>query len=105
MIDALVKYHAPEGVSRQEVIDDAQGVVAKWRANPDLIRKHFMWSDDKKWLSGFYLWKSRAAAEAAHNAEWRDAVEQRTGQAPEISYFDAFMILDNEVGDVEVFEP
>ena len=59
-----------------------------------------MWSDDKVWLSGFYLWKSREAAEAAHDAEWRHKVKERTGEYPEISYFDAFLILDNQSGDV-----
>lgn len=105
MIGEFVKYPAPAGVSREDVIADAESVVEKWQSNPDLIRKHFMWSDDKKWLSGFYLWKSRAAAERAHNAEWCASVKQRTGSAPEISYFDAFMILDNEAGTVKIAEP
>jgi hypothetical protein len=85
------------------MIADAQHVVPKWRANPDLIRKHFLWSDDGKWCCGFYLWKSREAAERAHDAAWRKDVERRTGAAPEISYFDAFMILDNENDAVTVF--
>ena len=104
MIGELVVYPAPKGLNREEIIKDAQTVVPKWQAEPELIRKHFMWSDDKKWVSGFYLWKSRAAAEAAHNEEWRSAVKKRTGEAPKISYFDAFMILDNETRTVTVFE-
>ncbi len=102
MIGELVKYPAPAGLSREEIIKDAQGVVSRWQAEPQLIRKHFLWSDDKEWVSGFYLWHSREAAEQAHNAEWREAVKERTGKVPEISYFDAFMILDNETGDVTV---
>ncbi len=100
MIGEFVRYPAPEGADRTDIVLDARSVIPKWRAEPDLIRKHFMWSDDGKWLSGFYLWKSREAAEAAHNAEWREAVRERTGALPEITYFDAFMILDNEAGDV-----
>ena len=98
MIGELVKYPAAAGMSRAEMIEDARGVIAKWQAETDLFRKHFLWSDDKKWCYGFYLWKSRKAAENAHNAAWQKAVEERTGIAPEISYFDAFMILDNETG-------
>ena len=101
MIGEIVKYPAMPGVSREETVEDAKTVIAKWQAEPDLIRKHFMWSDDGKWNCGVYLWKSREAAEAAHNDAWRKAVEERTGQAPEISYFDTFMILDNENGTVE----
>ncbi len=98
MIGEFVKYPAPKGASRQDIVEDARGVVEKWRANPDLIRKHFLWSEDGQWCCGFYLWKSREAAERAHDAAWRKGVEERTGEAPSISFFDAFMILDNQAG-------
>lgn len=100
MIGEFVKYPAPPGVDRKAIVAGAYEVVPKWRANPDLIRKHFMWSDDGKWCCGFYLWKTREAAERGHDAAWRKEVEDRTGVAPEISYFDAFLILDNEAGTV-----
>ena len=100
MIGELVKYPAPDGITRDEMIEDARSVIAKWQAEENLVRKHFLWSDDKKWCYGFYLWKSRAAAEKAHDSEWKKAVEERTGTVPEISYFDAFMILDNETNIV-----
>jgi hypothetical protein len=69
MIGEFVKYPANPDWKRDDVVKDAHTVVEKWQAQPELVRKHFMWSDDKKWLSGFYLWKSREAAEAAHNKE------------------------------------
>ncbi len=100
MIAELVKYPARNGISRDEMIEEAREVIPKWQAEKDLIRKHFLWSDDKKWCYGFYLWNSRKAAENAHNESWKKAVEDRTGVTPEISYFDAFMILDNETGIV-----
>ena len=100
MIGELVKYPAPEGLNREEMIADARTVVPKWQAEKDLFRKHFLWSEDKKWCYGFFLWPSKEAAENAHNAEWKKACEERTGGAPEISYFDAFMILDNDTGIV-----
>jgi hypothetical protein len=42
----------------------------------------------------------RAAAEAAHDAAWRAGVEERTGAAPAIRYFDLMMLLDNASGAV-----
>lgn len=105
MICEIVSYPAPPGASREEIVDGAQGVVAHWRANPDLIRKHFLWSDDGTRCCGVYLWKSREAAERGHDAAWRKEVERRSGEAPQISYFDAFMILDNEADSVTVFPP
>lgn len=104
MIGEFVKYLAPKGVSRDEIVKDAYTVVPKWQATPGLIRKHFMWSDDGEYCAGYYLWESREAAERGHNADWRKAVEARTGQPPEISYFDAFLILDNETGKVREYD-
>jgi hypothetical protein len=105
VICEIVSYPAPVGANREEIVEDAQTVVPKWRSNPDLIRKHFLWSDDGQRCCGVYLWKSREAAERAHDASWRGEVEKRTGQAPEINYFDAFMILDNETDKVTVHPP
>jgi hypothetical protein len=103
MICEIVSYPAPPGATRDEIIADAETVVPRWRAEPDLIRKHFLWRDDGRRCCGVYLWKSREAAERAHDAAWRAAVVKRTGEAPEISYFDAFMILDNEADAVTVY--
>ncbi len=100
MIGEFVRYPAPKGATREDVIEAAYEVVPRWQANPDLLRKHFLWSDDKKWICGFYLWKTREAAEQGHDAAWQAEVEQRTGKAPEISYFDAFMVVDNPAGTV-----
>jgi hypothetical protein len=102
MIGELVKYPAPKGWDREKVVEDAWSVVPKWQAQEQLVRKHFMWSEDGEWLSGFYLWHSRKAAEAAHNDDWKAAVKERTGKLPEISYFDAFLILDNESGEANL---
>jgi len=105
VICEIVSYPAPPGATREEIVKSAQAVVPKWRAEKDLIRKHFLWSDDGTRCCGVYLWRSRAAAERGHDAAWRAEVEKRTGEAPEISYFDAFMILDNEADTVTIHPP
>ena len=53
-----------------------------------------------KECAGLYVWPTREAAQAAHDAAWRAAVAQRTGSAPVIRYFDLQMLLDNEAGTV-----
>ena len=78
----------------------ARATVPRWRANPQLLRKHYLLSDDGRECAGLYLWPTRAAAESAHDAAWRAAVEKRTGAAPAIRYFDLQMLLDNEAGTV-----
>lgn len=106
MIGEIVTYRAPAGAKdRDAIIADAHHVVPKWQADPDLIRKHFMWSEDGRYVCGFYIWKTRAAAERGHDAAWRQAVEERTGEAPTIACFDVFMILDNAAGTLTVTPP
>ena len=100
MIVELVTFKAKPGASWDDILVDARAVIPKWRANADLLRKHFLLSDDGQECGGLYVWPTRAAAEAAHNAEWRAAVEKRTGAAPVIRYFELQMLLDNEAGTV-----
>lgn len=100
MILEFVLFDAPEGVTdRKTALEDARPTLARWRANPDLIRKHYVRRDDGK-LGGVYVWKNRAAAEKGHDAAWRAGVKARTGAEPVITYHDMFMLLDNEAGTV-----
>ena len=46
MILELVIFKNPPGLARNKELEGARSVVAKWRANPDLLRKHFMRSED-----------------------------------------------------------
>lgn len=100
MIVELVTFRAPPGVGWDDILADARHIVPKWRANRELVRKHFLLSDDETECAGLYIWPTREAAEAAHDAEWRAAVERRTGSAPTIRYFGLQMLLDNEAGTV-----
>ncbi|HWB46595.1 MAG TPA: hypothetical protein VG900_14240 [Hyphomicrobiaceae bacterium] len=103
MILELVLFDNPPGLARQAELEGARAVLAHWRANPDLLRKHFMRTEDGRSGGAVYIWKSREAAEMAHGPEWRAAVRARTGSEPRCSYFDLLMILDNEAGRVEEF--
>jgi hypothetical protein len=100
MIIELVTFRAPPGADWDDILKDARAVIPRWRANPDLLRKHFLLSDDGRECGGLYVWSTREAAAAAHDAAWRAAVEARTGAAPAIRYFHAQMLLDNEAGTV-----
>jgi hypothetical protein len=100
MIVELVTFKAPPGADWDAILKDARAVIPRWRANPDLLRKHFLLSDDGQECGGLYIWPTREAAQAAHDATWRAGVEQRTGAPPRIRYFDLQMLLDNEAGTV-----
>ncbi|NNM71013.1 monooxygenase [Enterovirga aerilata] len=95
MIVEIVTFKHRPGQSREEVLEEARATVPKWQANPDLIRKHFLYGQDDAG-GGIYLWPSREAAEAAHGPEWREGVRARTGSEPQIVYYDLLMVIDNE---------
>jgi hypothetical protein len=97
MIVELVLFKSPPGKDREAILADAKTTVPHWRANRELVRKHYLLSDDG-WGGGFYIWPSRAGAERGHNAEWRAGVEKRAGAPPIIRYFDLLMVVDNEKG-------
>jgi len=102
MIVELVTFRLPEGWTRAQELDAARAAVPKWTANPDLVRKHFLWGlgEDAGTGAGLYLWPSIEAARRAHDDEWRAAVKRRTGHEPTIRYFDLMTIVDNERGAV-----
>jgi hypothetical protein len=85
MILELVEFNSPKGWSRQQVAGEARNVIPKWRANKELLRKHFL------------------LELKARNEEWRQSVIKRTGGAPTIRYFDLFLLVDNEKGTVTEF--
>ena len=99
MILELVEFKSPAGWDRAEILEDAKKTVPKWRANRDLVRKHFLLGHDGTG-AGVYIWPSIEAAKSAHNAEWEAAVVKRTGGRPTIRYFDLMLLVDNEAGTV-----
>ena len=102
MIVELVLFKNPPGLDRAAELEGARAVVNKWRANPDLVRKHFMRSEDGKLGGAVYVWKSRAAADAAHGPEWEAAVKARTGSEPTRQFFELFLVVEDPGGTAEV---
>jgi hypothetical protein len=103
MILELVEFNTPKGWTREQVAEDARHVIDKWRANFEMVRKHFLLSLDGKTGAGVYIWPSVDAARKAHGEEWRQSIIKRTGAAPTIRYFDLFLLIDNEQGKVTEF--
>lgn len=99
MIVELVLFKSPPEKPRAEMLEEARATLPRWRANKELLRKHYLVGSDG-YGGGLYIWPSREAAERAHNAEWQAGVEKRTGSKPSFQYFDLLMLLDNENGSV-----
>src|SRR5690606_7864556 len=96
MIIELVLFNNPPNLDREAELEAARGVVDKWRANPDLLRKHFMRSEDGRQGGAVYVWRSREAADAAHGPAWQAEVKARTGSEATRQFFDMFLLVDNE---------
>jgi hypothetical protein len=99
MILELVLFKSPPGMDRAAVLEDAKHTIPRWRANADLLRKHYILSEDGEG-GGVYIWPSKEAAQQGHDAAWRESVRKRTGAEPIIRYFDLLMVLDNENASV-----
>ena len=103
MIAELVSFRFPPGTTRAQAQQSALSVVPAWQANPDLIRKHFLWGGDGSG-AGLYFWPSREAAQVAHTPEWIARKEAETGSRVEIQYFDVMLTLDNRAGTVDAHD-
>jgi hypothetical protein len=95
MISELVWFDLPPGMSRDEVVRGMREVAPAWRRNPDLIRKTFLYDAANGRTGALYLWKHRAAAEAAHGAAWRQRILDTYGSVPTLQYFDTPLVVDN----------
>jgi len=77
--------------------------ASRWRANKELIRKHYIVVEDGSG-GAFYIWPSKEAAHRGHNAEWFANIKARTGSVPAIRYFDDDD-RRHEAGSVIEFSP
>lgn len=100
MITEYVLFALPPGISRAEVVAGMHAVAPRWRAEPELVRKTFVYDAAANTSGAFYLWKSRAAAEAAHDEAWRNRIRSTYGSEPVIQYFDTPLVVDNALGAV-----
>ena len=46
MIVELVTFKAPPGADWEGILADARATIPRWRANRELVRKHYLLSDD-----------------------------------------------------------
>ena len=104
MIVEYVQFNYPPGHSREQILEDARTTIPRWRANKELIRKHYIAGEDGSG-GAFYIWPSKEAAQRGHNAKWFANIKARTGSTPTIRYFDLLMIVDNEAGTTTEFPP
>ncbi len=94
MITAIVQFKLPDETTLEDAKAIFEGSVAKYEGLPGLVRKYYLFGEGGV-AGGVYLWQSREAADAVYTPEWRDMIKERYGAAPQISFFDTPVIVDN----------
>jgi hypothetical protein len=93
MIIAVVRFKLPAGTSLADAKALYEGSAPKYRGLPGLVRKHYVFGDGVG--GGIYLWESREAAEKLYTAEWKQMLTERYGTAPEITWLENPVTVDN----------
>jgi Putative mono-oxygenase ydhR len=95
MITAIVRFKLPATVDAAKAAELFRGSAPKYQGLAGLIRKYYLFDAETGTGGGCYLWESREAADRVYTAEWLEMITERYGAAPEISYFETPVIVDN----------
>jgi hypothetical protein len=100
MITAIVRFKLPATIDAAKAAELFQGSAPKYQGLKGLVRKYYLYDAESRTGGGCYLWESREAAERVYTAEWRKMIAERYGSAPEISFFETPVIVDNDIGKI-----
>jgi len=98
MITEIVMIDLPPGTTRDQVLSKFRLTAPRWRKNPDLIRKNYLYDPEQNRVGGVYLWRDMASAKRAHNATWITEITKLYGGAPTFQYFETPVVVDNDAG-------
>ncbi len=99
MITEIITFGIPDGMTREEVVANFRRSAPGWRANPDLIRKNYLYDAGTRRAGGVYLWRSMEAANRARGAAWLDRVRRTYGSEPTVQYFETPLVADNAIDE------
>jgi hypothetical protein len=94
MITAIVRFPLPQGTTLESAKAMFEKSTPIYKAAPGLIRKYYLFGEDRIG-GGVYLWESRQAADKQYSDEWKKSITERFGSAPQITYYDTPVIVDN----------
>ena len=86
--------------SKEDAVKAARASAPTFVEAPGLIRKYYLNGDEGG--GGVYLWESRQAAEAWYNDGWWVRAEKTFGVRPKLTYYDNYVVVDNEADEVRV---
>ena len=98
MITAIVRFKLPADMTQAKAAALFQGSAPKYQGLPGLVRKYYLYDAHTQTGGGCYLWKSRADADRVYTAAWKTMITERYGAAPDISFFETPVVVDNTSG-------
>jgi hypothetical protein len=98
MITEFIVFDLPDGMTREDVVANYRRSAPNWRANPDLIRKNYLYDAERRQAGGVYLWRNMEAARRARDQAWRERVRLTYGSEPVVQYFATPLVVDNALG-------
>jgi len=100
MITAITTIRLPQPVTREEARRIFLSTAPTYRGVPGLFRKCYVLSEDGSHVGGYYLWRSRADAEALYTESWKTFVRGTYNTEPVITFFDSPVVVDNVLGAI-----
>lgn len=100
MITTLTEFRMPEPITREEAHKIFLSTAPNYQSVPGLIRKCYVLWPDGQTIGGFYLWNSRAEAEAMYTESWKDFVRGKYGTEPSVTYLDTPVVVDNVTHEI-----
>ncbi|MGE0766137.1 MAG: monooxygenase [Hyphomicrobiaceae bacterium] len=99
MITEIITFPIPDEMSRDDVVANYRRSAATWRANPDLIRKNYIFDPVTRRAGGVYTWRTMEAALRARGPEWMERVRRTYRAEPSVAYFETPLVADNALGE------
>jgi len=96
MIIEIVLFKLPVGTTREQYIARARESAPTWGANPDLIRKNYLFDAERGLGGGAYTWKSVADAQKWHGDAFKKRIKELYGSEPTFAYYDTPILVDNQ---------
>jgi hypothetical protein len=86
--------------SKEEAITSGLASSSKFAGMDGLNTKYYL--NGENGGGGVYIWESREKAEAFYTDDWYPAMEKIFGVRPIVTYYDNYVVVDNEAGEVRV---
>lgn len=102
MIVVFVQFQMPAQTTVQDAAAIFRSTAPRYLEMAPLVRKYYIFNPKTHRAGGCYLMRDRAAAERVFDESWRRLVNEKYGVAPEVTYFETPVIVDNMTHEITV---